>query len=343
MAKVYRDSKIYICALGNYCSGGPEALHQLSYYLNQKGYDSWIVYYSDNEKEFSTPEKYKQYKPKTCLISEIDQNMHNIVVVPESATYLLERFDNIQKVVWWLGLVAHDRRQPFILLLKSIYKCLLQKSIAPFLLQMHRFKYYLGNKLSKDDSIEHACGSKYAYETVSKKYKRVYYLVEPISKDFLELGPSNLTKNRKNAVAYNPAKKSITMKKLLKRAEFSFIPIKNMTPNQIANTFNTVKLYVDFGEFGGPERMPKEAVYNGCTILVADHNAASNDFDVAIPQKYKIKNYKNINMVSLKIKEMLENYENNIVDFIPFKQKIEGLEESFKQSIEEVFVVQEQV
>ena len=56
----------------------------------------------------------------------------------------------------------------------------------------------------------------------------------------------------------------------------------------MAVKYTEAKLYIDLGEFGGPERIPKEAVYFGCNIIVANHNAAANDFDVAIPQEYKI-------------------------------------------------------
>ena len=41
----------------------------------------------------------------------------------------------------------------------------------------------------------------------------------------------------------------------------------NMTPEEISDLFRKVKLYVDFGNFPGPERLPKEAVYNGVNNL----------------------------------------------------------------------------
>lgn len=101
--------------------------------------------------------------------------------------------------------------------------------------------------------------------------------------------------------------------------------------------YKKAKLYVDFGEFGGPERMPKEAVYFGCNILVANHNAAANDFDVAIPQKYKVEDGTPAEVFESVIGNMLARYEELNRDFVPFREKVERLEDNFLGHIQNVF------
>jgi hypothetical protein len=83
--------------------------------------------------------------------------------------------------------------------------------------------------------------------------------------------------------------------------------------------------------------MPKEAVYFGCTILVGKRNAAKNNFDVAISDKYKIKKYNNLEVVKKKIHSMLDNYDTNVGDFELFRDKINNLETTFMRQIEEIF------
>jgi hypothetical protein len=111
-----------------------------------------------------------------------------------------------------------------------------------------------------------------------------------------------------------------------------------MTPQQIIELFRKSKLYIDFGFFGGPERMPKESVHNGTLLLVGKRNAAKNDFDVAIPNEFKIKDYNNEEVVVEKIKYMLNNYDLLIGQFEPFRKKILALEENFIRAIREIFI-----
>lgn len=139
-------------------------------------------------------------------------------------------------------------------------------------------------------------------------------------------------------VLYNPSKPSATAAELLKRNDISFLPLKGYSPEELIALFRRSKLYIDFGEFGGPERLPKESVLNGTLLLVGKRAAAVNDFDVAIPDKYKMENYADVEAVAEKIKYMLANYDGLIDDFAPFRKKIEGLKDGFVDSIRKIFV-----
>jgi hypothetical protein len=129
------------------------------------------------------------------------------------------------------------------------------------------------------------------------------------------------------------------MSRLLEQKRFDFKPLTELTPDELIDAYKRAKLYIDFGHFGGPERMPKEAVYFGCAILVGRRNASENDFDVAIPEKYKIKEYNDLDLVSSNIEYMLQNYERVIGDFIPFRTKVQQLENNFLKQISEIFVI----
>lgn len=325
---------IYILCPEKKVTGGTEALHQLRYYLELLGFNSYIVYYDTTNKYVNSdiPDRYLQYftKKKNVVHGEIIEDQNDIcVVAPEFSTSMLWRYRNVEKVIWWLSVRYYDGGKFMrYLAFRHWIKKIIQN---PF--NIWKYKNY-SNPYDVTNAI-HCCASQYAYQYVTIKLKqKAYKLIEPISKDFLNIGPEiDIRLNRKNQVAYNPAKPSKIMKKLLKNGEFDFIPIRKMTPVEIAQTMRTVKLYIDFGEFPGPERIPKEAVYNGAEIIVGKRNAACNSFDINIPNQYKIEDYTNLKLISAKIKEMLENYEKYYQDFETFRRQICNLEKNFIESI----------
>lgn len=270
---------------------------------------------------------------------QIIDSSHNILIVPENESYYLKKYHKIRKAIWWLSFLAYDGLRTRRYRLKKA-----MGNVAKFFLNPFKKKKYVYRSIRKalklTDEIIHLCGSKFAYDMIKSKYAIKYpiMLVEPISKDFLDAGMGDNTVPRKNLIAYNPAKPSNIMAKLLLHKEFEFIALRGFTPQELTKVYREIKLYVDFGAFPGPERIPKEAVYNGACILVGKQNAASNDFDVAIPEQYKITDLDNETLIVSKIQDILDHYEDRIKDFEPFKQKIDRLEENFKKSIQQTFI-----
>lgn len=321
------QSKYYVLCIANLRSGGPEALHQLRYYMEQAGLEAFIVYYNTKEGVDPMPEPYRVYGIKRKGIEEVEDTGTNMIISAESSTLELNRFRYIRKYIWWLSVNWFD-----------------YKPLTFDVLIKHKFKQILGKESSISsycnfslDNCTHVCGSKYAFEYVMKLGLKASYLVEPISKPFLETD-NHSGFERNDVVLYNPAKPSEIMNKLLSEKRFKFKALTGMTTTELVEVYKMSKLYIDFGHFGGPERMPKEAVYFGCCILVGKRNAAENEFDVAIPDQYKITDYNNLQLVSEKIANLLDNYEKCITDFKPFKTKTSLLEQNFKIQIKSIFV-----
>jgi len=318
--------KIYIFCPAGYASGGPEALHQLRFYMEAVKLNAYLVYYG-NSKNNLTPDRYLIYNPKIKTIDEIIDIETNYIIVPENNTLLLNDFFKIRKCIWWLSVGFYDN--PPMNFSEKI---------------KNEIKYILGYKQKEKSKYNfnlhdclNLCGSLYAFNYLTKLgVKNQKFLIEPISKEFLECKKKN-DFERDEVILYNPSKTSVIMKKLLERKEFVFLPLQGYNIDQLIDIYSKAKLYIDFGDFNGPERIPKEAVYFGCSILVGKKNAAKNSFDVAIPNKYKIKNYNNVDLVSRKIRDMLFNYEKNIKEFDEFKIKISKLEVNFINQISEIF------
>jgi hypothetical protein len=330
------DVKFYVFTPAKVCSGGPEALHQLAYYLHKLGLNAYTVYYDySGFKETQTIDRYKEYEVAVAKYENVEDVKENYVIAPENAPWCLNGFKRAQKCVWWLS-VAYSNLKVGTWKEKAAY----QKRVF---LGQNVMNYR--NMAFNHRKVWHLCGSKYAFEYVRQRFPKsvVEYMVEPISLDFLQLGNADLSDKRDNIVLYNPAKPSNLMTELLERARFKYVPLKGFSPLGLAQIYKKAKLYVDFGEFGGPERMPKEAVYFGCNILVANHNAAANDFDVAIPQKYKVDDSETAEQIEFRIADMLQNYEKQKMDFLPFKLKVEGLEKNFINQLKDVFGIEEVV
>lgn len=322
--------KFYIFAPANYGSGGPEALHQLAYYMRKLGMEAFVVYYEYSGFVDAKPiERYLQYETMTAKYEDIEDEPGNYVIAPENAPWCLNGIKKAQKCIWWLSLGFSQVKKGSV----GERLMLLKHETLGQSVKSYRGVAYDLRK------CWHFCGSKYAYLEVRNMFpqSKVEYLVEPISLDFLRMGNSNLSQEREDMVLYNPAKPSKRMTQLLNRGKFNYVLLKGFTPVGLAEMYNKAKLYVDFGDFGGPERMPKEAVYFGCNILVTNHNAASNDFDVAIPEKYKVAEDETIEQVEGRLADMLEHYVEQYTDFFPFKTKVEKLEENFYKQIQNVF------
>lgn len=345
MIHLNKSAKIYICAPSGNVSGGPEALHQLFYYMDRLGYNVSICYYDGG----STPARYNIYKPVVHSMDDIQDKADNVIIVPEIATKLLKKYINLQKCIWWLALQHYDGFETMPVNRIEKLKAALRRCIPTFLLNV-RLSFYkkLFPKLYENKPYIIAredvnlCGSKFAYEYVTDKFQKVFMFVEPLGLIFLKQPePRCLAVERTDQVLYNPSKPSQLMNSLLKHKAINFVPLRGYDEEQLISLFRKSKLYVDFGVFGGPERLPKETVYNGMLLLVGRQNAAANNFDVAIPDEYKITDWTDESKVLDKINKMLIHYDEIIKQFVPFREKISRLEDNFIHSIQEIFVINE--
>lgn len=327
-------AKIYIFCPNNAVTGGPEALHQLQYYMRTCGLDSYLVYYFSKSTE-CTP-RYKIYNPKIISYEEIEDSEKNLIIVPEVATTFLKYYKRARKLIWWLSVNNYLQCKKNGNVIKDSIKHILNRFIK------NRTPYMYSCQMHITDSIYHACGSKYAYDFLisAKENIKPSMLVEPISKQFYDAGPEiNFQSTARNdVILYNPSKPSKIMEKLLLRGDLQFKPLKGFAPEELISVYRRAKLYIDFGEFPGPERIPKESVYNGTCLLVGKRNASKNDFDIAIPDFYKIDDYDDEEIVVERIKYILSHYDECILDFDFFRNKIARLETTFVNDIRSLFI-----
>jgi hypothetical protein len=94
---------------------------------------------------------------------------------------------------------------------------------------------------------------------------------------------------REDLILYNP-KKGIEITQRLRAAypALTFVPIVNMTKAEVEATFRRAKIYIDFGEHPGKDRLPREAAMMGTVVVVGARGSAAFDEDINLPGRYKL-------------------------------------------------------
>ena len=191
--------------------------------------------------------------------------------------------------------------------------------------------------LSKLD-VTNAYQSEYAqYYLLNNGFKEIFPL-----KDFINtehIGKFSV-KNRENIVLYNPKKGFDFTKKLIKYSpNIKWVPIVNMTRQQVIELMNKAKVYVDFGFHPGKDRLPRECAMNGLCVITGNRGSARYFEDVWIENKYKFDEKKaSRHEIIDRIKETMINYESCVTDFSLYRYRISLEKEEFEREVKEFFV-----
>ncbi len=315
---------IYIIANAYTTSGGPELLHQLCYHLNKNGHEASMVYYRKLKFPTDGPteniiEKYGKYE---CPYStKILDNKENMIVFPENVLFFLPRFKRIKKVIWWLSVDNYYKS------LSSKYS----KFYAP--LGMNREKY---NPFTSQ--VLHCVQSEYARLFLLKKgvdLHSIYTLSDYLNKEFILSARNEKSCIKRDVVLYNPLKGIEFTKKIIDLLpEIEWIPLENMSRAEMISQMMKAKLYIDFGNHPGKDRIPREAAICGCCIITGLDGAAKNEIDIPISKKYKFEaDDRKLGKIADEIKFIISNYDRIREDFDDYRTIILNEEERFVQEV----------
>lgn len=324
-------------------SGGGESLHQLCAQL-QKKYDCGIYYY--DSVSYKCPEKFKKYNVQ--ILKKVRDEKDSIIIVPDIYTGYLANVKYSKKVIWWLSYDFYELSLPKNKASRFLNKYKLPSFFLSFVLKIAKlFKVipeFMFNEIDfkSDGEIEHIYNCEYLkikLEEMGIESEKMDYLCGPIADIFFE--SSNFKK--RNLVAYNPLKgKEFTEELIVYCSKYypyiEFIPIINMSEKEVYICLNECKLYIDFGDFPGPERIPRQAAMCDCNIITSLEGAAENQKDVPISHKFKFDRKKeNIPEICKSIDESLRQYEEYLGEFIFYKEKVQMQKANFASDILSIF------
>lgn len=318
------QTKIYVCAPADVATGGPELLHQLADKLRNMGKNVFMYYYPTNHSK-PVHDNYLEYQLKSSTIIEDDVN--NLVIVPEVETNILNNLKYIKKMVWWLSIDNY-----FLSLPK--FKGRINRYLLRF---FNTQKYFFFNKNLK--SIDkHLVQSHYAKTFLSKYKIEANDLSDFLHKSFIDENSSS--ESKQNIVVYNPFKGVNFTKKIIKFApHIKFVPIKNMTRDQVVSLLKTAKVYIDFGHHPGKDRIPREASYLNCCVITNRKGSAFYQNDLPIKEEFKFNENKiSLKKIILKIEDCFENYQENNLKFDFHREKIKNEESIFESQVNSIFI-----
>jgi hypothetical protein len=351
------NTKIYVAAPAGVATGGPELLHQLVYHLrNDLGHDAYMYYYPSTSKNPVHP-AYRDYNnPFVCQIADEPQN---ILIVPEvvSGVQLLSRYKKLQKVIWWLSVnnflisaISANKLSRFTLVrvLNKVASSLgrglewdAREAILTKLLPNKSAILKLFKIYNIYQANLHMCQSYYAMDFLtSMSIKNKVYLSDYINKEFLKQNFN--PKEKADIVAFNPKKGRMFTKQIMTAGQgIDFVPIEKMSRTEVIDLLRKAKVYIDFGDHPGKDRIPREAAILGCCVIVGKRGSAANERDMPIPSKYKFEVTKaNIPAIIKAILFCLENYEKAYREFDEYRMIIKKEPERFFQDLGKIFGVE---
>ena len=304
---------LHMCP-ANIATGGTEGIHHLVSELCKCGADAKILYIGSDLTN-PQPECYKKYECEylTAMPSEYE----SLVILPEVwANRIVEpQFQKCQVAINWQGIDVYKWNNP-----KSTWNKFLQR----------------------DDAL-HITMSEYGMRYLRSLGLNPLKISDCINENFFDDFTDSAV--RSDVVLYNPVRVKMTdfQQSVMARATtergIRFAPLEGYTQSELMNVLRQHKLYIDFGVFSGRERLPREAVTQGCCILTSNMGTAKDYLDNSILEKYKFDttNMLNANNAIDTILYILQNYESCKSDFVEYKRLLKKDLDNYHKEVKELY------
>ena len=109
-----------------------------------------------------------------------------------------------------------------------------------------------------------------------------------------------------------------------------------MTAKEVSELMNKSKVYIDFGNHPGKDRIPREAAICGCCVITGLRGSANNDIDIPIPSSYKFSEKDPVEIINM-IKSILDDYSSKRSDYEKYIEKILDEESVFEKEVTDIF------
>lgn len=323
MLKIYPDTKVYVLCPANAETGGPESLHQLASQILSLGVETYMFYcvkFGEVAQKNPVERAFKKYH--LPYVWSFEDAPHNILITSEVTTDIGAAYaKKCRRVTWWLSVNNY---------LENILNLIKVHMMNPLAEPVPKFFYFD----KADKNIEHWAQSEYVRQFLRLNGVTNAATVEThMSQIFLTNAAQIDLAAKKNFVAYNPRKGFDVTRKLIESApDIDWRPIEKMTPAQVQKLLAEAKVYIDFGNFPGRERLPREATLSGCVVITGKHGAAGNDVDINIPAEFKFDDSEP-QLVIEKIRDVLENFEENLDKQKAFREKEMSAQKRFAEKV----------
>lgn len=329
--KIFADSKIYVLCPANIHTGGPESLHQLTSRLISFGVDAKILFCARVGEFFDMndpvhPALKKYHVPYTF---SFEDSPRNVFVVPEPLTEHLYAVKKCRKILWWMS--VNNYLENVLTLIRPCVDNPLAEPVP---------KYFTFDNF--DDVDEHWAKCEFVRQFLLLNgipAKKIRHVETYMNQTFFENAAKIDLAAKKNFVAFNPRKGYEFTKKLIELApDIDWCPIEKMSPAQVQQLLAEAKIYIDFGEHPGRDRLPREATVSRCVVITGRRGAAGNAVDINIPAEFKFDERTTTpEAVIKKIREVFKNFEPSLAAQKDFCRRVYDDKKNFSDAISSAF------
>lgn len=287
------EKTFYIVTPSNYVTGGIEAEYQLCDSINKQGGNAYILFVGG--KNLSIPEEYLHYDAPS--VYQIDEEDGVIVFTEVFANNALHHsLKSYTRIVWWLS--VDNARSSF--------------------------------DFSADEDIIHCYQSEYARMFLMKSgAKKTAPLFDYLNDKYLN---NKTTESKLNMVCYS-IKGAAFAESLAGKINAKMVMLKDMSRDEVIDTLLRSKVFIDFGNHPGKDRIPREAAILMNCVITNKEGSANNDFDVRIPNHYKIDH--GSDAVSV-INNCIDNYDSEQLEFEKYRSVIMSEKEEFFSQVKDI-------
>ncbi len=301
---------IYILAPQNRKSGGAELSHQLCSAINKLSDIQAYMCYVDLEAPFDkalgvdvpAPDAYEVYETQHITGDSELNSPDSVIVFPEGLTLSMPYYPLAKKVLWWMSvdnyiISTNESNMPFI-----------RENVLLHLYQSYYSKDYVEKKIPDAHGL-------YLSDYINDQHGKFIYPAE----------------FRENIGLYNPAKGYEDIKPLIEKANWlRWIPLTGLDVPHMVLMMEAGKIYVDFGNHPGKDRIPREAAADGCCVITNKKGAAAFEGDVPIPEQYKFENpAENLEEIDTLLHDICDNFAEHQSRFESYRKMIASEKEAF--------------
>lgn len=311
------NSIVYIVAPAQFATGGPELLHQLGKRLRDAGLDA-RMHYLPADHPAPVHDNYKEYElPYERHIEDAPEHW---MIAPEIYTSTLFQFKKLRKAVWWLSVDNYFWHLPgwrFV-------------NYAMFRFWGKQRYWGFDARLRKLEL--HLVQSAYAADVLRQKgIQQPLFVSDYLHQQFLGI-QTDLSK-KENLVAYNPKKgKHFTQKLIAHLPDIQFVRLEGLSRQEMVAALQACKIYIDFGQHPGKDRIPREAAVLGCCVLVNRKGSAAYAADLPFDEQYKLPEQPTV--VGQQIRAVLADYKLHQANFAAYVADIQQQESRFEKEVQ---------
>lgn len=281
----------FLCAAG-YATGGTELAHQAANQLRCIGVDARMLYMPSDESPVNS--RFSEYNVPWTY--HFEDSCKATVIIPETSLGYVHEIKRARKIAWWMSVDNFLTYASVDDLIKNrrwgrVFATLKRTTRERFGFRALDLYANRRIRLRKDAARFdlHFYQSEYARQFLtSYNISNVTRLSDYINDYYLNIDLGKAIE-KENIVLYNPSKGLSVTKKLMKLVgDIEWVPLQGYTLEQMRSILSRAKVYVDFGNHPGKDRIPREAAVSGCIVVTNRIGSAANSLDIPIAEEFKV-------------------------------------------------------